>query len=181
MVYVDIVDYSGEWFLDLVLLDLSYVEWFEQVLLWIFDCVEVVEYFVQVVEMDGVFVFEEFKVQVLVVGFMVYLKVVWDVGYYDCMSGWFLLSGDFVGFLVLIFVFLFLVEKVLCCVLWCEMECWFEVYKFKVVKFFFCDYFVWIDWQVVLVDVLGVINCGFQVVEEMCCVMVDILVSFCPG
>lgn len=123
--------------------------------------------------------FDESGVQVLVVVYIWYLYVVWDVGWLDCMLGCFLMLGELEGLFVLIFMLLF-VE--LCdIVIGCEFVCCFGVYKLCVVWLFFCDYFVCIDWQVVLMDVLGVIYVGLQVVEDMCCVMVDILIVFWFG
>lgn len=180
-VHVDIVDYPGEWLLDLALLDLSYAEWSEQVLSRISDRAEAAEYLVQVAETDGALVLEEPKAQALAAGFTAYLKAARDAGYYDCTPGRFLLPGDLAGSPVLTFAPLPLVEKAPRRALWREMERRFEAYKSKVVKPFFRDHFARIDRQVVLVDALGAINRGPQAVEEMRRAMADILASFRPG
>ena len=180
-VHVDIVDYPGEWLLDLALLDLSYSEWSEQVLSRISDRAEAAEYLAQVAETDGALALEEPKAQTLAAGFTAYLNAARDAGYYDCTPGRFLLPGDLAGSPVLTFAPLPLIEKAPRRALWREMERRFEAYKSKVVKPFFRDHFARIDRQVVLVDALGAINRGPQAVEEMRRAMADILDSFRPG
>ena len=180
-VHVDIVDYPGEWLLDLALLDLSYAEWSEEVLSRIADRAEAAEYLAQVSETDAALVLEEPKAQALAAAFTTYLNAARDAGYYDCTPGRFLLPGDLAGSPVLTFAPLPLVEKAPRRALWREMERRFEAYKSKVVKPFFRDHFARIDRQVVLVDALGAINRGPQAVEEMRRAMADILASFRPG
>lgn len=180
-VHVDIVDYPGEWLLDLALLDLSYAEWSEQVLSRIADRSEAADYLAQVSKIDAALVLEEPKAQALAAGFTTYLNAARDAGYYDCTPGRFLLPGDLAGSPVLTFAPLPLVEKPSRRALWREMERRFEAYKSKVVKPFFRDHFARIDRQVVLVDALGAINRGPQAVEEMRRAMADILASFRPG
>lgn len=179
--HVDIVDYPGEWLLDLALLDLSYAEWSEQVLSRIADRAEAADYLAQVSETDGALSLEEPKAQALAAGFTTYLNAARDAWYYDCTPGRFLLPGDLAGSPVLTFAPLPLVEKPSRRALWREMERRFEAYKSKVVKPFFRDHFARIDRQVVLVDALGAINRGPQAVEEMRRAMADILASFRPG
>lgn len=180
-VHVDIVDYPGEWLLDLALLELSYAEWSEQTLARIAGRAEAADYLTQLSDIDGSGVLEEPTAQALAAGFTTYLNAARDAGYYDCTPGRFLLPGDLAGSPVLTFAPLHPVENPPRRALWSEMERRFEAYKSKVIKPFFRDHFARIDRQVVLVDALGAINRGPQAVEEMRRAMADILVSFRPG
>jgi predicted YcjX-like family ATPase len=180
-VHVDIVDYPGEWLLDLALLELSYAEWSEQTLARIAERSEATDYLSQLSGADGTGALEESTAQALAAGFTAYLNAARDAGYYDCTPGRFLLPGDLAGSPVLTFAPLHPVENPPRRALWREMERRFEAYKSKVIKPFFRDHFARIDRQVVLVDALGAINRGPQAVEEMRRAMADILVSFRPG
>lgn len=180
-VHVDIVDYPGEWLLDLALLEQSYAEWSEQTLARIAERSEATDYLSQLSGTDGTGVLEEPTAQALAAGFTAYLNAARDAGYYDCTPGRFLLPGDLAGSPVLTFAPLHPVENPPRRALWREMERRFEAYKSKVIKPFFRDHFARIDRQVVLVDALGAINRGPQAVEEMRRAMADILVSFRPG
>lgn len=180
-VHVDIVDYPGEWLLDLALLEQSYAEWSEQTLARIAERSEATDYLSQLSGADGTGALEEPTAQALAAGFTAYLNAARDAGYYDCTPGRFLLPGDLAGSPVLTFAPLHPVENPPRRALWREMERRFEAYKSKVIKPFFRDHFARIDRQVVLVDALGAINRGPQAVEEMRRAMADILVSFRPG
>ena len=180
-VHVDIVDYPGEWLLDLALLEQSYAEWSEQTLARIAERSEATDYLSQLSGADGTGALEEPTAQALAAGFTAYLNAARDAGYYDCTPGRFLLPGDLAGSPVLTFAPLHSVENPPRRALWREMERRFEAYKSKVIKPFFRDHFARIDRQVVLVDALGAINRGPQAVEEMRRAMADILVSFRPG
>ena len=180
-VHVDIVDYPGEWLLDLALLEQSYAEWSEQTLARIAERSEATDYLSQLSGADGTGALEEPTAQALAAGFTAYLNAARDAGYYDCTPGRFLLPGDLAGSPVLTFAPLHPVENPPRRALWREIERRFEAYKSKVIKPFFRDHFARIDRQVVLVDALGAINRGPQAVEEMRRAMADILVSFRPG
>ncbi len=65
--------------------------------------------------------------------------------------------------------------------LWREFDRRFESYKRNVVKPFFRNHFSKIDRQIVLVDVLGAIHSGPRAVEDLRHAMADILAAFRPG
>ena len=180
-VHIDIVDYPGEWLLDLALLDLSYDDWSTQVLSRIADRPQAAAYLMQANATDAEAKLDEPVAQSLASEFAAYLNVARDGGYYDCTPGRFLLPGDLAGSPVLTFAPLPKTSTNPRRSLIREMERRFEAYKSKVVKPFFRDHFSRIDRQVVLVDALGAIHNGPKAVEDMRGAMSEILSSFRPG
>tara|TARA_B110000908_G_scaffold98497_1_gene116287 strand:+ start:810 stop:2198 length:1389 start_codon:yes stop_codon:yes gene_type:complete len=180
-VHIDIVDYPGEWLLDLALLDLSYDDWSTQVLSRIADRPQAAAYLMQANATDAEAKLDEPVAQSLASEFAAYLNVARDDGYYDCTPGRFLLPGDLAGSPVLTFAPLPKTSTNPRRSLIREMERRFEAYKSKVVKPFFRDHFSRIDRQVVLVDALGAIHNGPKAVEDMRGAMSEILSSFRPG
>ena len=180
-VHLDIVDYPGEWLLDLALLDKSYEQWSADVLDRLAARSEGAEYLDAISGVNGTETLEEPIAQHLAQRFTDYLHAARDAGYYDCTPGRFLLPGDLAGSPVLTFAPLPAVEQAPRKSLQREMERRFEAYKAKVVKPFFQDHFSRIDRQVVLVDALGAIHRGPQAVNDMRQAMADILSAFRPG
>ena len=180
-VHLDIVDYPGEWLLDLALLDQTYQDWSEQVLARLAERTEAAAYLDQLQGLDVTARLEEPVALKLAAGFTDYLTQARDAGFYDCTPGRFLLPGDLAGSPVLTFAPLPNADTPARRSLWREMERRFEAYKSKVVKPFFRDHFARIDRQVVLVDALGAIHKGPQAVEDMRQAMAAILESFRPG
>ena len=154
-VHLDIVDYPGEWLLDLGLLDKSYAEWSALAL----DRLKIRpgsdHYLALIGKADVAAPLEEPAAQALAAAFTAHLYVARDAGYSDCSPGRFLLPGDLAGSPALTFAPLPKPETVPRKSLWREMERRFEAYKSQVVKPFFRDHFARIDRQVVLVDALG--------------------------
>jgi predicted YcjX-like family ATPase len=180
-VHIDIVDYPGEWLLDLGLLDLSYDDWSAQVLSRIVDRPQAAAYLALATATNAEAKLDEPVAQSLASQFAAYLNAARDDGYYDCTPGRFLLPGDLVGSPVLTFAPLAKTSTNPRRSLIREMERRFEAYKSQVVKPFFRDHFSRIDRQVVLVDALGAIHNGPQAVEDMRGAMSEILSSFRPG
>lgn len=180
-VHVDIVDYPGEWLLDLALLEKSYADWSAETLGRIAERKEANTFLEEANTADGAAPLDERVAQSLAAKFTTYLNEARDAGYYDCTPGRFLLPGDLAGSPVLTFAPLPLIERPTRRALWREMERRFEAYKDKVIKPFFRDHFARIDRQVVLVDALGAIHRGPKAVEELRGAMADILTSFRPG
>ncbi|PYC48019.1 hypothetical protein DI396_08040 [Litorivita pollutaquae] len=180
-IHIDIVDYPGEWLLDLALLDKSFETWSDQVLTRIAPRVEAAEYLALAAETDGAAKLDEPKAQALAAAFTGYLNAARDAGYYDCTPGRFLLPGDLAGSPVLTFAPLTRPDSYKRSALWREMERRYEAYKSRVVTPFFRDHFSRIDRQVVLVDALGAIHKGPRAVEDMRLAMGDILSAFRPG
>lgn len=180
-IHIDIVDYPGEWLLDLGLLDLSYAQWSAQVLARIADRTQAATYLARVQNTDPLANLDEPVAQALASDFAGYLNAARDDGFYDCTPGRFLLPGDLAGSPVLTFAPLPTGDSAPRRSLIREMERRFEAYKSQVVKPFFRDHFSRIDRQVVLVDVLGAIHNGPKAVEDMRGAMTEILSSFRPG
>lgn len=179
--HLDIVDYPGEWLLDLKLLDQSYAEWSAEVLLRIEPRAQADGYRFALAGVDGAARFDEAQAQVLAQAFTDYLNAARADGFSDCTPGRFLLPGELAGSPALTFAPLPQPAKTPRRSLWTEMERRFEAYKRSIVKPFFRDHFARIDRQVVLIDALGAIHSGPQAVEDMRRSMAEILGAFRPG
>ena len=179
-VHLDIVDYPGEWLLDLGLLDKTYSEWSAEALSKAEKRDTDGIFRTALAEADPTAKLDEPKAQVLAKAFTEYLQTARKAGYSDCTPGRFLLPGDLAGSPALTFAPLpkgsaprgSLAR---------EFERRFEAYKRAVVKPFFRDHFARIDRQIVLVDVLGAIHAGPTAVDDMRETMADILSAFRPG
>ncbi|WP_106607578.1 YcjX family protein [Shimia abyssi] len=180
-VHLDIVDYPGEWLLDLGLLDKSFAEWSREVLARIEPRDEADAYRAAVRDVDPAGDLDEVQAKGLSATFTGYLHAARGAGYHDCTPGRFLLPGDLDGSPVLTFAPLPEAERPGRRSLWRAFERRFEAYKSRVVKPFFRDHFSRIDRQVVLVDALGAIHAGPRAVEDMRAGLADILTAFRPG
>ncbi len=180
-IHLDIVDYPGEWLLDLALLDISYTEWSAQVLQRIEHRDEATEYRRLVAATDPLAKLAEPDAKGLAEAFASYLQTARANGYSDCTPGRFLLPGDLAGSPVLTFAPLPGADTGPRKSLIREMARRFEAYKRQVVQPFFRDHFARIDRQVVLVDAMGAINLGPRSVEDLRAAMSDILSAFRPG
>ncbi|MFD2740823.1 YcjX family protein [Sulfitobacter aestuarii] len=180
-IHIDIVDYPGEWLLDLALLDLSYGEWCAQVLARIEHRDEAAAYLALMRRVDPQEGFEEPQAKALAEAFAAYLQQARANGYSDCTPGRFLLPGDLAGSPVLTFAPLPGGDSGPRKSLIREMARRFEAYKRQVVQPFFREHFAKIDRQVVLVDALGAIHQGPRAVEDLRAAMGDILSAFRPG
>ena len=180
-VHLDIVDYPGEWLLDLGLLETSYAPWSEETLRRLEHRPIGTDSMTLLGSTDVKAPLDEPVAQNLARTFTQYLHAARIKGFSDCTPGRFLLPGDLEGAPVLTFAPLpsqgasprkSLVK---------EMERRFEAYKARVVRPFFRDHFARIDRQIVLVDVLGAIHRGPAAVEDLRRAMGDILAAFRPG
>ena len=179
-IHLDIVDYPGEWLLDLGLLEKDFEVWSAETLARIETRGEAGEFLRALADVSPAARLEEPVAQDLAHGFADYLQRARAAGYYDCTPGRFLLPGDLAGSPVLTFAPLPASEAPRGS-LAREMKRRFEAYKSRVVRPFFRDHFARIDRQVVLVDVLGAINKGPAAVEDMRQGLADILGAFRPG
>ncbi|PRY80846.1 hypothetical protein CLV76_103212 [Marivita geojedonensis] len=180
-IHLDIVDYPGEWLLDLGLLDKSYSQWSEETLKRIANRTHAQAYLSLARTEDTAEALEEPRAQALAASFTAYLTAARQAGFSDCTPGRFLLPGDLAGSPVLTFAPLPATPNPPRKSLAREMERRFEAYKSQVVKPFFRDHFAKIDRQIVLVDALGAIHAGPQAVEDMRQAMAEILGAFRPG
>ena len=179
--HLDIVDYPGEWLLDLGLLDQSYDAWSEATLIRLEKRPEAADFVAHARAEDGALRLDEGKARALADSFTAYLTAARDLGRVDVTPGRFLLPGDMAGSPVLTFAPLPKPAHTPRNCLWREMERRYEAYKSKVVRPFFRDHFSRIDRQVVLVDVLGAIHQGPRAVEDLRRTMAEVLGAFRPG
>lgn len=180
-VHLDIVDYPGEWLLDLALLDVNYAQWSEDTLGRIAGRDMAAPYLALAGGTDAGMDFDEAGAQALAKSFTTYLKAAREAGFSDCTPGRFLLPGEMEGSPALTFAPLHRPDNHGRGALWREMERRFDAYKSRVVKPFFRDHFARIDRQVVLMDVLGAIHAGPAALEDLRRAMADILAAFRPG
>ncbi|KIT14521.1 YcjX family protein [Jannaschia aquimarina] len=173
--HLDIVDYPGEWLLDLSLMDLDYEAWSARTLarLATWD----VPYQPDV---DGAARLEEPTAKALAAEYTAALHAAREAGAYDLTPGRFLLPGEMEGSPALTFAPL-PPGAAPRGSLRAEFARRFEAYKARVVQPFFRRHFARIDRQVVLLDVLEAIRRGPRALAEMREAMTDILRAFRPG
>ncbi|MGI3168706.1 YcjX family protein [Pseudooceanicola sp. C21-150M6] len=181
VVHLDIVDYPGEWLLDLGLLDRSYREWSEEMLGRIALRPAAGAFLSAARGASGKDSWEEADAHALAELYTRYLEAAREEGYSDLTPGRFLLPGEMAGSPVLTFAPLPPEDQPARRGLWREMERRFEAYKSRVAKPFFRDHFARIDRQVVLVDALGAIHKGPAAVEDLRQTLADTLAAFRPG
>ncbi|MEE2809950.1 MAG: YcjX family protein, partial [Pseudomonadota bacterium] len=180
ILHLDIIDYPGEWLLDLSLMDKDYASWSADVLRRIETREEAKAFKAAVKAASPAEAHDEPVAQGLAAAFADYLQSARKAGYYDCTPGRFLLPGDLAGSPVLTFAPLPSGEAPRGS-LAREMARRFEAYKAQVVRPFFRDHFSRIDRQVVLVDALGALHSGPPAMEDLRRAMTDILSTFRPG
>ena len=178
--HLDIVDYPGEWLLDLGLLDKGYDDWSAEVLKRIEPRPEAAAFRETLAATDPAARLDEPDAKALAQAFTGYLQAARASGYSDCTPGRFLLPGDMAGSPVLTFAPLPPASHPRGS-LGREFARRFEAYKREIVRPFFRDHFARIDRQIVLVDVLGAIHSGPKAVEDLRQAMADILGAFRPG
>lgn len=180
-VHVDIVDYPGEWLLDLGLMDKTYAEWSSEVLARIEDRACAGGYLSAMRAVDPDQPMAETAAQSLAAAYTGYLTDARAQGFSDLSPGRFVLPGDLAGSPVLTFAPLPPKDRAPKGSVWREFERRFESYKRNIVTPFFRDHFARIDRQIVLVDVLDALHKGPRAVEDLRLAMADILSAFRPG
>lgn len=180
-VHLDIIDYPGEWLLDLALLDKSFADWSSQMLTRMESRPEGLGYVEMAKSEPADADFDETRARALTATYTEALHAARKAGFSDCSPGRFLLPGELEGSPVLTFAPLPPMGTPPRRSLYREMERRFEAYKSRVVKPFFRDHFSRIDRQVVLVDALGAIHAGPRAVEDLRQTMADILTAYRPG
>ncbi|WP_422072297.1 YcjX family protein [Tranquillimonas rosea] len=178
--HLDIVDYPGEWLLDLGLIEKSYDQWSEEMLRRIENRPQAQDFLARAHATDSDAALDEGTARGLAESFTAYLRAARAAGFSDCTPGRFLLPGDMAGSPVLTFAPLPGTGRRRGS-LRREFERRYDAYRREVVGPFFRDHFARIDRQVVLVDALGAIHSGPQAVEDLRVAMADILGAFRPG
>jgi len=180
VLHLDIVDYPGEWLLDLGLLSKDFETWSAETLARLQSRPEAAAFLAALRACDPEAPHEEPAIKALASAFSEYLRAARAAGWSDCTPGRFLLPGDLDGAPVVTFAPLppgaaprGTLRR--------EAQRRFEAYKREVVRPFFRDHFARIDRQVVLVDALGAISGGPAAVEDLRRAMAETLSAFRPG
>jgi predicted YcjX-like family ATPase len=185
---LDIVDYPGEWLLDLPLLDKSYAQWSRETIAasetkaraplaapWrAFLC-----------GLDPAAEAEEETARAAAELFTAYLRKARDDAYaLSCLPpGRFLMPGDLEGSPALTFAPLPLNEETPIAPrsLTAMMERRYEAYKTYVARPFFRDHFSRLDRQIVLVDALRALNSGPAAMRDLENALTEVLQAFRAG
>ena len=178
--HLDIVDYPGEWLLDLSLLPLGYADWSAQVLDRLADRPEASAFLSRLRGCDDA-QWTEPDALALAEAYTATLVALRASGLSDVTPGRFLMPGDLAGSPALTFAPMPRPESPARSGLWRAFEKRFEAYKSHVVRPFFRDHFARIDRQVVLVDALEAIHQGPVALEDMRRAMAGVLAGFKPG
>ena len=186
--HVDIVDYPGEWLLDLPLMNLSYSAWAGMAIAQSRDkprAAHAKAFHDLLATLDPEASQDEETARKLAEAFTDYLR--------NCRKdadaliasppGRFLMPGDLEGSPALTFGPLVAAENgsAPSGSLWSMMERRFEAYKAHVVRPFFRDHFARLDRQIVLVDTLAAINAGQKGLAQLEHTLGDILACYRPG
>jgi len=184
---LDIVDYPGEWLLDLPLLSLSFAEWSAGAL-QLAKRPQVrheAEAFLNVLAaIDPAMEASDIAAEQLAGTFTEYLRLSREDG--RAMStlppGRFLMPGDLEGSPALTFAPLPPQQgPVRSGSLYAMLERRYEAYKAIVVRPFFRDHFARLDRQVVLVDTIRALNAGPAAVKDLETALTEILACFRQG
>ena len=182
-VHLDIVDYPGEWLLDLPLLSMRFPEWSARALADADAPVRAphaARWRAAMAGVDPAARYDEARAQELSQAFAAYLKAAKAAGLSGLAPGRFLMPGELEGSPALAFAPLpggraprgSLAD---------EFDRRFESYKSTIARPFFRDHFARLDRQVVLVDVLGALDAGPAALEDLRVALGRIMEAFRPG
>ncbi|KFI30177.1 hypothetical protein CG50_06845 [Paenirhodobacter enshiensis] len=181
-VHLDIVDYPGEWLLDLGLMEQDFASWSAGTLARLPSRPGAAAFLDLLAATDLAAPHDETRARALAQAFTEHLTLARAAGWSDCSPGRFLLPGEMAGSPALTFAPVPPApEGYPKGSLGREMARRYEAYKSHVVRPFFRDHFARIDRQVVLVDVLGAIHAGPAALEDLRRSMAGILRAFRPG
>jgi predicted YcjX-like family ATPase len=185
---VDIVDYPGEWLLDLPLLTTSFAEWSAQALRLSREDPRrklAASWHAHLATLDPAAPQDEQAALTAAKLFTDYLRACRDSRYALSLlpPGRFLMPGDLKGSPALTFAPLELpgAGPAPTNSLWAMMERRFEAYKHFVVRPFFREHFARLDRQIVLIDALAAFNAGPAAVKDLEGTLTAILGCFRPG
>ncbi len=186
--HIDIIDYPGEWLLDLPLLDMSYEDWCQKSL----ELAEIPQRRVLAKDwLNAIKDIDPYSMQNDIVAeeisdlFKAYLSQCRanDYCFSNVPPGRFLMPGDLHGSPMMTFSPLLIedTDKSKDQTLYQMMKNRFEAYKAKIIRPFFYNHFSRLDRQIVLVDALNAINSGPEAIKDMQRALQDILFCFKPG
>jgi len=186
---LDIVDYPGEWLLDLPLLTMSYREWSAQALKLSYEEPRrklASRWHAHLAALDPQAGEDEQAALTAAKLFTDYLRACRDARYALSLlpPGRFLMPGERAGAPAFTFAPLVLDGEATPArkgSLQSMMERRFEAYKSLVVRPFFHEHFARLDRQIVLVDALAALNAGPAAVKDLEATLAAILACFRPG
>lgn len=176
VVHLDIVDYPGEWLLDLPLMNQSFADWSEAAIIAARGPARAphAEAFLALLaQTDAGAPLEEPVARQLAATFTAYLGAARRAGLSSVAPGRFLMPGDLEGSPALTFSPLPRPERRGSGSLWRAFERRFDAYKRVVVEPFFRNHFARLDRQIVLIDALGAIHDGPRAVEDLRAAMAE--------
>ena len=181
--HLDIIDYPGEWLLDLPLLNKSWAEWATEALSLARSpgrAPLAKDFLRWIDEIKTDPAKDELAAKKGAERFGTYLKAAREAGFSAVAPGRFLMPGDLEGTPALTFAPIdpadgknAFLNKL--------MRQRFEAYKRVVVRPFFKDHFARLDRQIVMVDALSAINAGPEAVADLRKAMSEILDCFRHG
>lgn len=182
-VHLDIIDYPGEWLLDLGLMTKSYADWSTAILerLAHHQIAGEAAFLDELAAFQADEVIDEVKAKALSERFRAILLARHKAGFSDLAPGRFLLPGELEGSPVITFCPLPNVKNPARKSYYRQFESRFDAYKSKVIKPFFRNHFARLDRQVVLVDLLGALDLGPDALFALEESMADILSAFKTG
>ena len=185
---LDIVDYPGEWLLDLPLLDKSYEQWSAESLVQSRNGVRraiAAPWHAHLATLDALKPAEENVAIESARLFTAYLQACRDERYAMSLlpPGRFLMPGDMAGSPALTFAPLELSadSEPPAGSLWAMMRRRYGAYRDAIVRPFFREHFVRLDRQIVLADALSAFNAGPDAVRDLQGALVSILDCFRVG
>jgi predicted YcjX-like family ATPase len=186
-VNLDIVDYPGEWLLDLPLLSLSFAEWSAEALTRAGRDISLTEskpFLDALAAIDPLADARDTDAETLAKAFTDYLRQSREDGrsLSTLPPGRFLMPGDLEGSPALTFAPLPPQSgNVRSNSLYAMLERRYEAYKDIVVRPFFRDHFARLDRQIVLVDTLRALNTGPEAVHDLETALTAVLSCFRQG
>src|SRR5690625_3947066 len=183
-IHIDIVDYPGEWLLDLPLLQQNFAEWSEEALTAASSPARAdhaADFLQRLSATDPGATLPEPEAAALASAYRAYLAAGREAGLSGLAPGRFLMPGDMEGSPALTFAPLPQPERPARASLWREFERRYEAYKRYVVRPFFRDQFARLDRQVVLVDALGALAAGPLALADLTGAMAATLACFRRG
>lgn len=191
--HVDIVDYPGEWLLDLPLLNMNFRTWSQKALAdsrqkgrfvlsqaWrdFIESTDVLEAEREQLETE----------QLAITGAKLFTDYLLECrqdehAFSSLPPGRFIMPGDLKGSPALTFCPLEIPTegKAPAGSLWSMMERRYEAYKTHVIKPFFREHFIRLDRQIVLVDTMMALNAGPEAILDLQDALTEILRCFRPG
>ena len=186
--HIDIVDYPGEWLLDLPLINLTYQQWSHNTIAASRLAPRAAmarDWYAHLQTLDADQPADEVEVQKSAGLFTAYLASCRkdEISLSTLPPGRFLLPGDLAGSPLLTFAPLDVPPDAILQSgsMGALMKRRYDSYVSRVVKPFFFGHFARLDRQIVLVDVLTALNAGSKAVEDLKTALTDVMSSFRLG